>query len=313
MSKSEAPTQTETVTPLPTPVSKHNQDFEIRSVEGMSELIRDIRDATTIEDWSYILADYLSWGNTKISDETAIFNMNSAHDCPNRGTQESGESETGLCQVPWDMCYAGKAERVYKQSLPYRRRQEYLWDCLDPQTFAKAFVRVVERKIKWGNIDSLSEVDLRLSEAGDFRTNQDVYKADEIARILENAGIGAVYTYSASFKLTGWFEQHVDNLTVMQSVDRSTVAEWLSDEYNIGIDAQDAEYGHKRYNAFTLTEETIEEADTLANAAPDGHVWCPHDLEKRQKGIPGEEAIQCGDCRLCLEKDGPDVAIPLHS
>lgn len=263
--------------------------------EGFTTLFDRISGAETVEDWSKILSDYLSWGNTKICDKTAIFNLNSAHDCPNRETQEKGESETGLCQVPWDLCYAGKSERTYKQPLDYRRRQEFLWDCIDPQTFAEAFVNVIDRKIKYGNLKSYSEVDLRFSEAGDFRTEGDIYKADHIADILHSRGVGAVYTYSASYKISAWFDDSVNNLIVMQSVSRQKAGN----------------YGDKEYVAFELSNEDIEESEKPIDALPDGTVWCPHDLQKRN-GLTSEEAIKCGECRLCLQKEGPDVAIPIH-
>jgi hypothetical protein len=257
--------------------------------------------ADSIKDWSEIIADYISWGNRKVSGTTAIFNMNSAHGCPNRETQEEGESETGLCQVPWKMCYARETEKIYENSEHYRNRQEYLWDCIDPETFAEAFMMVVERKIKYGNLKSPSDVDVRFSESGDFRNNGDIYKADQIARILHSKGISAVYTYSASYKLEGW--EKADDLITLQSVSREK-AQGVHDN---------GEYGHKEYNAFTVSEEELESADSVIDLAPDGYVWCPHDLEKRQEGISSKEAIQCGDCRLCLEKDGPDIAIPIHA
>lgn len=260
------------------------------------DLFPRVQAAETIEDWSEILADYISWGNRKISGQTAIINLNAANDCPNKKTQEEGESKTGLCQVEWDMCYAGQAEKIYENTIHYRRRQEFLWDCLDPETFAKAFLKVVERKITHGNLDDYSDVDLRFSEAGDFRRNQDVYKADRIAEILHDNGISAVYTYSASYKLSAWHDTNVDNLIVMQSVNEELAGS----------------YGDKEYKAFELTQEDIENADRLTDLAPDNSVWCPHDLEKRQKDVPSEDAISCGDCRLCLEKEGPDVSIPIH-
>ena len=249
--------------------------------------------AEDIKDWSKILADSISWGNKKVSDTTAIVNMNSAHNCPNRETQEEGESETGICQVSWKMCYARKVEERYETVRNYRDRQEYLWDCLDPDTFAKAFLKVVDRKIQYGNLESYSDVDLRFSESGDFRHDQDVYKVDRIADILHDAGVSAVYSYSGSYKLDSWFE--ADNVILMQSVSREVAGE----------------YGHKEYNAFPISREQIEEAERITDIAPDGYVWCPHDLEKRQKDIVGEEAISCGECRLCLDKEGPDVAIPI--
>lgn len=271
---------------------------EYNNPNKFEELFTRIQNAETIEDWSYILGDYLSWGNRKISDTTAIFNMNSAHNCPNRETQEDGESESGLCQVPWEFCYAGKTERIYDDVEGYRDRQEFLWDNLDPVTFAKAFIRVVERKIRYGNkINSFSEVDLRLSEAGDFRYNQDVYKAEKVAEILTENGVQSVYTYSASYKINAWLDKETDCLTVMQSVSTE----------------RGGNYGDKEYNAFVLNEDDIPEDGSIVEAAPDGYVWCPHDLQKQKNpDMKSEDAISCGDCRLCLKQDGPDVAIPIH-
>lgn len=275
-----------------------NLKEEYNKPNKFEELFNRIQNAESVEDWSYILADYLSWGNRKISDSTAIFNMNSAHNCPNKKTQENGESETGLCQVPWDVCYAGQTEKRYDTAREYRNRQEFLWDCLDPVTFAEAFLMVAERKITYGNIlEDMSDVDLRLSEAGDFRNNQDVYKAEKIAEILTENGVESVYTYSASYKINAWFKLETENLTVMQSVSSK----------------RGGNYGDKEYNAFVLEKDDIPDDGSIVEAAPDGYVWCPHDLEKQKNDdVSSKDAISCGDCRLCLEDGGPDVAIPIH-
>jgi len=236
--------------------------------DGFGELLKCIESANSITDWSHILSDYISFGNSKIAKHVGIFNLNAANDCPNKETQENGESETGLCQVPWEMCYAGKVENIYPNTLDYRRRQEFLWDCLDANTFANAFIELVSRKRN-------DVTALRLSEAGDFRHNGDIYKAERIAQLLEDAGI-PVYTYSASYKLDGWSD--TDALTVMESV-------------------TEAEYGDANYTAFDKSD-----------GKPDGFVWCPHDLQKESGD---DEPIKCGDCRLCIDGE-VDVAIPIH-
>ena len=246
-------------------------DYNLSEVDGIDKLQTRMEEADSVNDWSHILSDYISFGNTKIADHVGIFNLNSATDCPNAKTQENGESETGLCQVPWEKCYAGKAERVYPHTLPYRRRQEYLWDCLDAETFGKAFLAMVSRKRN-------DVTALRLSEAGDFRHNGDIYKCDRIAEILAEEGID-VYTYSASYKLDGWHT--VEHMTVMESVTK-------------------ANYGDANYTAFDKEE-----------GKPEGFVWCPHDLQKTEEGVTSSDAIKCGDCRLCIDGD-VDVAIPLH-
>lgn len=237
-------------------------DYDVSSVDGIDELIARMSDANSVRDWSFILSDYVSFGNRKISKQVGIFNFNAATDCPNAMTDN--------CQVPFDKCYAHQAENSYPQTLPYRRRQEYLRDCLDADTFAEAFVELVSRK----HIDVTA---LRLSEAGDFRHQGDIMWADRVAELLAEEDI-TVYTYSASDYLD-W--SVVEHLVVNASND-------LSD------------YGDRRYMAFTSEEP------------PDGYVWCPHDWQKREEGVTSEEAIKCGDCRLCLNKEGPDVAIPLH-
>lgn len=183
-------------------------DYESDSVEGMDELKDRLAEAEDDRDLSFILSDYITYGNTKIHDNTAIFNMNSATDCPNADTDENNQSDTGSCQVPFESCYAHKAEYIYDDVLPYRRRQEYLWDSLSAEEWAGAFKEIVSRK--------RNPVDyIRFSEAGDFRHEGDIRKVDRIAQYLATDGID-VYTYSASHKLD-WSD--ATHYKVMQSND----------------------------------------------------------------------------------------------
>jgi hypothetical protein len=173
-------------------------DYALSEVDGIDTLRERMAEAESVRDWSFILSNYISWGNSKISDSVAIFNMNSATDCPN--------AETDNCQVDFDDCYAHKSENIYPNTLDYRRRQEYLWDCLDAETFAEAFKSLVSRKRK-------PVTAVRFSEAGDFRHKGDIIKVDRIAQILEID----VYTYSASDYLD-WSE--ATHFNVMQSNNR---------------------------------------------------------------------------------------------
>jgi hypothetical protein len=157
-------------------------DYNPASIDGIDTLIARMKTADTARDWSFILNDYISWGNNKIDSSVAIFNLNAATDCPNADTER--------CQVPWDACYAHKAENMYPQTLPYRRRQEFLWDSLDPDTWAEAFLSIVSRKRS-------PVTAVRFSEAGDFRNNGDIVRVNRIARLLQPHGID-VYTYSAT-------------------------------------------------------------------------------------------------------------------
>lgn len=231
-----------------------NGDYEISEVDGINTLRQRMKEAgNDVTAWSHILKDYVSFGNNKIAKHVAIFNMNSATDCPNADSEN--------CQVPWESCYAHKAENMYKQTLPYRRRQEYLWDCLDADTFAKAFLELVERKR-----NDVSTI--RLSEAGDFRHRGDIIKANRIAEIVGREGID-VYTYSASDYLD-WSE--AEHFTVNQSNDFS-------------------EYGDRLYSAVPTAEDI-----------PEDGVQCAYE----------NNGTKCGDCKLCINPEGPDVYITLH-
>jgi len=197
-------------------------EYDIDKVDGIDTLRERMEKAESVKDWSFILKDYIQAGNTKITDTTAIFNMNSAHDCPNYGTVETGESETGLCQVPKESCYAAKAENIYKQTLPYRRRQEYLWDSMTPELWAEAFNSLNGRKRK--PFDSI-----RFSEAGDFRSDADIIRVNRIAELVNIP----IYTYSASHKLN-----------------------WdLAENFTVNASNGLAEYGDRRFIAIPKNED----------------------------------------------------------
>ena len=124
-----------------------------------------------------------SRGNRKIGRDTLIINITSATDCPSR--------RLGMCPLDNpDRCYALKAERLYPQCLPYRRRQTKLWDKLKPKEIAQSLIERIEHskkpKIKY----------VRFSESGDFRCQADVDKMSEIASLLKPYKI-TVYGYTA--------------------------------------------------------------------------------------------------------------------
>jgi len=207
-------------------------DYDIDAVDGIDTLCERMDNAgDDITAWSHILSDYIQFGNRKLKDNIAIFNMNSATDCPNIGTNH--------CQVPKSDCYAFQSENMYKQTLPYRRRQEYLWDCLDADTFAKAFMSLVGRK--------RNSVDyLRFSQAGDFRHDGDIIKVNRIAQLVDVD----TYTYSASDYLD-W--DLAENFTVNQSNFKS-------------------KYGNKAYTAIP-EDMSPDEHDNLSDNA----VQCPYE------------------------------------
>jgi hypothetical protein len=125
-------------------------------------------------------SNVLSNGNRKIGNDTIIFNMTSAHDCPSR--------KLGLCKLG-KKCYADKAERLYPAVLPYRNRQACYWEANDAITIANDILKLANSKRKPVKY-------FRLSEAGDFKNQEDVDKAELIAMHLEKHGITS-YTYTA--------------------------------------------------------------------------------------------------------------------
>jgi len=120
-------------------------------------------------------------GNLKVPTSTWIFNAGAATDCPSR--------RLGLCQCPSE-CYALKAERVYKQCLPYRRRQHEVSRTMPASEVAGDVIRAAARA-------RVRPTLFRFNEAGDFEDQRHVDWFVELARLLRaEAGI-RTYGYTA--------------------------------------------------------------------------------------------------------------------
>jgi hypothetical protein len=117
-----------------------------------------------------------SIGNRKIGKDTLIFNMGSATHCASK--------KAGLCDID---CYAMKAERMYKATLPYRSRQEKYWLENDAFTIAEEIQKAFNRKLK------VALKYVRVNESGDFHSAECVQKLIEIAEMLPNVKF---YTYT---------------------------------------------------------------------------------------------------------------------
>ncbi|MEZ3117887.1 hypothetical protein RYH80_18370 [Halobaculum sp. MBLA0147] len=184
--------------------------YDVNDIEGIHELRRRIRDAEEalngLKAWTELIKDHITFGNSgKVGKTVGIYNLNTAHDCVNRGTD--------YCQVGPDECYAVRAEHRQVHPIHYRRRQEIIWDHIDASTFATAFKRIVRRKRN--RVDAL-----RIPQSGDFRHQHDLLKAEEIARILQPQY--KVYTYTAST----WLDlSEADALTVNASNEHAAGAD----------------------------------------------------------------------------------------
>lgn len=130
---------------------------------------------------SISIKTYLSWGNTKLPDTTAILNITTAENCPSR--------KLGLCALKNpNRCYARKAEIQYgHDTLPHRNFQAKIWDLLTAEQLANLIKEEISRRKKPTHI-------LRLNECGDFKDQYDVDKAVELTKNLPEL---IVYCYTA--------------------------------------------------------------------------------------------------------------------
>lgn len=147
-----------------------------------------------------ILKSLLSYGNNKLPKTTAIFNLNSAFDCPS--------DKKGMCALS-QICYAKQAEKQYPAVLPYRRRQAEYWNSVTGEQFAQDFVEATKTK-------TIKLKHLRFSEAGDVSNENDIVKLETIATILKEHGI-TCYIYTARLDLFSRFQALTSNLVVNTS------------------------------------------------------------------------------------------------
>jgi hypothetical protein len=136
----------------------------------------------------------ISIGNLKIGKDTIIFNMGPATTCPSRNK--------GLCQVP-DRCYAMKSERMYKQVLPFRKRQEQYWKKTPVREIAAALKQHLNRKFK------VKIKYVRFNESGDFYSQFDVWKLQALASLVPDVNF---YGFTARKDLD--FSGSPDNLRI---------------------------------------------------------------------------------------------------
>jgi len=126
----------------------------------------------------------LKYGNKKLGDDTAIFNMGTAKDCPSK--------QLGLCQtcIQGIKCYALKAEQQYPGTVPNARRtQLHYWNQTPADKILSDFAAKIERRRKPTRY-------FRFNEAGDFYTQEDVTKLSYIAEGLSTIDV-VTYGYTA--------------------------------------------------------------------------------------------------------------------
>lgn len=126
----------------------------------------------------------IKFGNNKIPDSIGIINMGTSKECPSR--------QKGFCQVvnAGIKCYAEKPEDQYKDAvINYRNQQKEYWQGTSKEDITKDILKKVSRRKKTTEA-------IRLNEAGDFHTQEDIDKASYLAKELKRHNI-IVYSYSA--------------------------------------------------------------------------------------------------------------------
>jgi len=117
-----------------------------------------------------------------------IFNFTSAKNCPAK--------LNGNCKIP-KMCYARKAEYMYKNCIPYRNRQEMYFDECDIIDFVNRVSTMVNNKHRTIKIKYL-----RFSEAGDFKNQKVLDKFAKCCKQLKKSVPQLIiYGYSAQNNL----------------------------------------------------------------------------------------------------------------
>lgn len=126
----------------------------------------------------------LKYGNHKLGESIAIFNMGTAKECPSK--------QLGLCSVinSGIKCYAMKAEEQYPNTVPAaRKRQELYWKKATSDEIIEYLFKKIDNRRKKTKY-------LRVNESGDFWNQDDIAKLSTIASMLQIKNI-VTYTYSA--------------------------------------------------------------------------------------------------------------------
>lgn len=120
-----------------------------------------------------VITDHLKRGNLKLPASTIVFNLSSAHDCV--------ALANGTCQLgnPCRDCYAYRDEITYPDTLPYRRRQEILFDNVGANEIANAILGMVDRSRT--TIDSV-----RVDESGECKSQEQLERIESAARIVND-------------------------------------------------------------------------------------------------------------------------------
>jgi hypothetical protein len=164
-----------------------------------------------------VIGMHFSKGNIKVP--FYIFNMNSATDCPCL--------HDNRCQALGN-CYAIRPENFRPSVLPYRRRQEIIWENSSPEEIAESLMIIHgRRRVEAAKV-------LRWSESGDFRGPKDIDKMSRLGQILIGEGWNS-YGYTARTDL---------DLSVL-----------MDKKIYVNVSNHDGNWKSKGANEFTMVKE----------------------------------------------------------
>ena len=137
------------------------------------------------------------FGNAKLPDSTAIFNLGSATNCPS--------AKLGLCKVR-SICYAWKEEKRWKNCYNHREESTMYWNEHTSTQFVDDLLLTIIKEQR-------TVTALRFNEAGDLGDIIDLMKIHEIAKKLKKYNI-KVYIYTAREDLYNMYKMKNDNLCI---------------------------------------------------------------------------------------------------
>lgn len=212
---------------------------------------------------SHVDTGFILGGNHKLPPSTAVLNLSPAELCSSR--------ILGLCQLrnPNKECYSLKESRTYgcRVCLPNRLKAMNYYARLTAFQIADDLIRINAAKRR-------KITALRISESGDFFTQVDVDKCENIAAYLTDAGINT-YAYTARKDLCYDNCQH---LVVNGSG-------WMAhNRFQVAYDLKQSPRG-----GWTCLDRNEKEVSV--------DVLCPGD---------------CSVCSLCQERGGKTIGVRLH-
>lgn len=273
------------------PNTKKKIPLDIKNLKGFINTL----DTNTIDVNKFHCQFEYTNGNSKLGKDTIIVNMGAATDCPS--------AKASLCELYANgLCYANNQERgiTGKGILPAKRRHGKQWAGNDATTIAFSLAGIItklrqKRDIKY----------VRMNEAGDFRTLEDVEKLKNVViqtnKILDKPVVFYNYTHRSDLFPMGRSPlEGVENFVLQGSGYRKdlTVKADKFETGKLGRTVRPAEKKEGKRVAFMLDNcfYALQYSDFKSakfGSTEDANRILPY-------GVTKEQVVQCpGDCFYC--------------